>query len=127
MTAVKVIDIISRLPGCEGQAADAVSAKTKVKMEDAPTLLKIPKSECSDFCIVRDPRGSRTCVCANIWSGWVAHAGREGRSDVLPWYRLVGVAKTSSQTQRRKNRAARKVKWSPRGTGNQHAPPILEV
>ena len=27
--------IISRLPGCDGQAADAVSAYTRVKMEDA--------------------------------------------------------------------------------------------
>ena len=40
MTAAKVIDIISRLPGCAGQAADAVSAETQVKMEDAPKLLK---------------------------------------------------------------------------------------
>ena len=31
MTAAKVMDIISRLPGCDGQAADAVSAYTKVK------------------------------------------------------------------------------------------------
>ena len=46
MTAAKVMDIISRLPGCDGQAADAVSAYTKVKMEDAPKLLKIPKSKC---------------------------------------------------------------------------------
>ena len=46
MTAAKVMDIISRLLGCAGQAADAVSAYTQVKMEDAPTLLKIPKSEC---------------------------------------------------------------------------------
>ena len=44
MTA-KVMDIISRLPGCAGQAADAVSAYTQVKMQDAPKLLKIPKSE----------------------------------------------------------------------------------
>ena len=36
MTAAKVMDIISRLPGCAGQAADAVSAHTQVKMEDAP-------------------------------------------------------------------------------------------
>ena len=43
MTAAKVMDIISRLPGCTGQAADAVSAYTQVKMEDAPKLLKIPK------------------------------------------------------------------------------------
>ena len=33
MTAAKVMDIISRLPGCDGQAADAVSAETQVKME----------------------------------------------------------------------------------------------
>ena len=31
MTAAKVMDIISRLPGCAGQAADAVSAYTRVK------------------------------------------------------------------------------------------------
>ena len=48
MAAAKVLDIISRLPGCDGQAADAVSAYTQVKMEDAPTLFKIPKSECPD-------------------------------------------------------------------------------
>ena len=45
ITAAKVMDIISRLPGCAGQAADAVSAYTQVKMEDAPKLLKIPQSE----------------------------------------------------------------------------------
>ena len=31
MTAAKVMDIKSRLPGCSGQAADAVSAYTQVK------------------------------------------------------------------------------------------------
>ena len=31
MRAAKVMDIISRLPGCSGQTADAVSAKTQVK------------------------------------------------------------------------------------------------
>ena len=55
MTAAKIIDIISRLPGCDGQAADAVSAYTQVQMEDAPKLLNIPKSECSDIWI-RLPR-----------------------------------------------------------------------
>ena len=30
MTAAKIMDIISRLPGCNGQAADAVSAYTQV-------------------------------------------------------------------------------------------------
>ena len=44
-TAAKVMDIISRLPGCAGQAADAVSAKTKVKMEDAPKLFLLNISQ----------------------------------------------------------------------------------
>ena len=44
MTAAKVMDIISRLSGCARQAADAVSAYIKVKMEDAPKLLKTSKS-----------------------------------------------------------------------------------
>ena len=58
MTAAKIMDIISRLPGCDGQAADAVSAYTQVKMEDAHKLLKIPKSECPDSWI-RLPRHKR--------------------------------------------------------------------
>ena len=49
MTAAKVIDIISRLPGCEGQAADAISDETLLKMEDASTLLEIAKSESPDI------------------------------------------------------------------------------
>ena len=39
------MDIISRLPGCDGQAADAVSAYSQVKMEDAHKFLKFPKSD----------------------------------------------------------------------------------
>ena len=42
MTAAKAMDVISRLPGCAGQAADAVSAYTQVKMEDAPNYWKFP-------------------------------------------------------------------------------------
>ena len=55
MTAAKIMDIISRLPGFDGQAADAVSAYTQVKMEDGLKLLKVPKSECPDIWI-RLPR-----------------------------------------------------------------------
>ena len=55
-----------------------------------------------------DSRGSRTCVCANTFAIGVAHAGEEGWINILPWYRLVGVAKTSSETQRRKSQAAQK-------------------
>ena len=50
MTAAKVT-----LPACAGQAADAVSAYTQVKMEDAHKLLIFPKSECPDIWI-RPPR-----------------------------------------------------------------------
>ena len=55
MTAAKIMDVIARLPGCDGQASDAVSACIQVKLEDAPRLLKIPKSECPDVWI-RLPR-----------------------------------------------------------------------
>ena len=54
MIAAKIVDIISRLPGCEGQAADA-SAYTQEIMEYAHKLWKIPKSECPDIW-VRLPR-----------------------------------------------------------------------
>ena len=55
MTAAKVMDVIARLPDCDGQAADAVSAYTQVKMEDAPRLLRIPRSECPEI-LTRLPR-----------------------------------------------------------------------
>ena len=55
MTAAKVMDVTSRLPDCDGRAADAVSAYTQVKLEDAPKLLKIPKAACPDIWI-RLPR-----------------------------------------------------------------------
>ena len=38
-TGAKVLDVTSRLPGCTGQASDAVSDCTQVKMEDAPKFL----------------------------------------------------------------------------------------
>ena len=43
MTAAKIMDIISRLPGCDGQAPDAGSAYTQVKMEDAPQIVENSK------------------------------------------------------------------------------------
>ena len=49
VTAAKVMDIVSRLPGCAGQAAHAVSAHTQVKMEDASKLLKIPNRNVQTF------------------------------------------------------------------------------
>ena len=38
MTAAKVMDIVSTLPGCSGPAAGAVSACTQAEVEDASTL-----------------------------------------------------------------------------------------
>ena len=64
-----------------------------------------------------DSQGSRTCVCANTSPLEVAHAGEEGRSNVLPGHRPVGVVSTCRETHRREDRAARKGKWSPRGAG----------
>ena len=55
MTAAKIMDIISRFPGCDGQAADAVSTKTKSKWKMLTKLSKIPKSEYPDIWI-RLPR-----------------------------------------------------------------------
>ena len=60
MTAAKVI---ARPQGCAGQAADAVSAYTQVKMEDGSAILKLPKSECPDIWI-RLPRHK----CSKSWS-----------------------------------------------------------
>ena len=54
-TAAKAMDVTARVPDCDGHAADAVSACTELKLEDAPRLLKIPESECPDVWI-RLPR-----------------------------------------------------------------------
>ena len=55
MSAANVMHVIARLQDCNGQVADAKSAYTRVKMEDAPKILRIPKSECPDVWI-RLPR-----------------------------------------------------------------------
>ena len=65
MTAVKVMDVIARLPDCDGQAVDAASAYTQVKLEDAPRLLKSPLSGCSDVWI-RLPRQKWPKSWANL-------------------------------------------------------------
>ena len=55
MTAAKVMDIISRLPGCAGQAADAVSAYSQDQNGGCSEIIEIPNSECPDIWI-RLPR-----------------------------------------------------------------------
>ena len=51
MTAAKIMDIKSRLPGCAGQAPDTVSACTRSKWKIHRRHQKIPKSECPDMWI----------------------------------------------------------------------------
>ena len=65
MRALKVMDVMSRLPGCAGQAADAVSAYAQVRMDDAPSLLKIPKSQCPNIWI-RLPEHKWPKSCSSI-------------------------------------------------------------
>ena len=50
----------------DGQAADAVSAYTQVRLEDALRLLKFPKSECPDECVFHDLNGPNLCVTLKI-------------------------------------------------------------
>ena len=59
------MDVIARLPGCNGQAADAVSALPKKNWEDARRWLKIPKSECPDVWI-RLPRHKMAEIMGSI-------------------------------------------------------------
>ena len=55
MTAAKVMDIISRLPGSRRTSSRRSICLYPGKKEDAPKLLKIPTSECPDIWI-RLPR-----------------------------------------------------------------------
>ena len=65
MTAAKVMDVIARLPDCDGQAADAVSVYTQEKLEDAPRLLNYSRSQnvqtCGTVLLDKWPKS-----CANI-------------------------------------------------------------
>ena len=73
MTVAKVTDVIARVPGCAGQASDAGSGYTHIKMEYAPGLMEFSNSECPDFfldtsattqvtnILVKDRRTSDSC------------------------------------------------------------------
>ena len=68
MTAAKVMDIISRLPGCDGQAADAVSAG---QGDGGPQ----GRAETGGGGLARVPN---LRVCKHLFTAGVAHAGGEG-------------------------------------------------
>ena len=59
-----------------------------------------------------DSWGSQTCVCASIFGSKVAHAGEEGRINVVPWYRPVGVVSTSSESHKAGERST--FRWNGR-------------
>ena len=71
MTAAEIMDIIYRLPGCDGQAADAVSAYAQVKMEDAHKII-----ENSQIGMSRHLDSSTTTQMAKI----MVQYGRSSRS-----------------------------------------------
>ena len=47
--AAKFLDTNSKLPGMTGEASDAVSAYTQVKMTEAPRYLRLPQDECPEI------------------------------------------------------------------------------
>ena len=64
VTAAKVMDVTARPPYCPGQAADAVSAHTLARMEDAPKLKQKNKVRMSIYiyikgCVFHDISGQR--------------------------------------------------------------------
>ena len=65
MTAAKVMDIISRLPGCAGQAADAVSAYSHVKKGGCTQII-----ENSQIGMSRHLDPSTTTQMAKIMVQW---------------------------------------------------------
>ena len=71
MTAAKIMDIISRLPGCAGQAADAVSAYTQVKNGGCSKIIENSKIGMSKYL-----DASTTTQMTKI----VVHDGRPSRS-----------------------------------------------
>ena len=80
MTAAKIMDIISRLPGCDGQAADAVSAYTH-----GPSRSSWKESVRSSF--------SRTIMGKAIWENpietWMGENSKLWMSLCSSWRRII--------------------------------------
>ena len=49
VTVAKVLDVLSRLPGCSGQGSNAVTANSQVEMKDPPELIHHSKEDCPIF------------------------------------------------------------------------------
>ena len=91
---------------------DEVSAKIKRKSRDNSTAhFPHTANAGTDGQVVGSPRhvcnirrrtreGPEPACVRTPYVAGVAHAGGEGRINVLPWFRLVDVAKTSSETHK---------------------------
>ena len=82
VTAAKVMDIISRLLGCVGQAADAVSACTQVIMGDAPKIVKNSKIGMSRHL---DPSSTTQMAKIVVQYGRRSRSSRSGICTVILW------------------------------------------
>ena len=56
------MDVISRPPDCDGQAADAVSAYTQVKLEDAPRRAEFQSQNVKTFFFIQGVSSNRRCI-----------------------------------------------------------------
>ena len=73
MTAATIMDDIARLPDCDGQAADAVSAYFQETLEDALRLLKMPKmrmSRCLDTSSMTQMAEIMGKISRALWYFW---------------------------------------------------------
>ena len=83
MKAAKVMNIISRLPGCAGEAADAVSS---FMMEEAPKLLKITHRNAQTFWYFYHDNREKDYSCLCVWTT-LKMAGKEQNID--PMYKIL--------------------------------------
>ena len=82
MTAAKVIDTISRLPGCDGQAADAVSVFTQVNGRCSTIIEKyqIGMSRHLDSCTTTQMAKIMVQYGVNSWKNWGRHGLQNPRT-----------------------------------------------
>ena len=65
VAAAKFLDTISKVLGVTGEASDAVSTYTHVRLVDAPSKTMLPESECPETWMRTSPR-QRPTSCDSI-------------------------------------------------------------
>ena len=96
MTAAKVMDVIARLPDCDGQAADAISAYTEERLEDAPRVLKIPES-------------LNVHICGYVFHGM--NGPNHGRTLGIQWFSLKEICTDTHSPDNGVKESSRKLCW----------------